>query len=81
MSLINNRDKTLQQALKNALGSVDQVDIQAGFFFLSGFSSLAEELKDKKIRILVGLRPLRLLFCGHCCKGSRFMQKPVRNCS
>jgi superfamily II DNA or RNA helicase len=55
MSLINNKDKTLQEALKNALSSVDQVDIQAGFFFFSGFSSLAEELKDKKIRILVGL--------------------------
>ena len=55
MSLINNRDKTLQQALKNALPFVNQVDIQAGFFFFSGFSSLAEELKDKKIRILVGL--------------------------
>ncbi|CAN2188409.1 DEXDc_RapA domain containing protein [Candidatus Nanopelagicaceae bacterium] len=55
MSLINNRDKTLQEALKNSLGSADRVDIQAGFFFFSGFSSLAEELKDKKIRILVGL--------------------------
>lgn len=55
MSLINNKDKTLQEALKNALGTADEVDIQAGFFFFSGFSSLAEELKDKKIRILVGL--------------------------
>lgn len=55
MSLINNRDKTLQEALKNALGSADRVDIQTGFFFFSGFSSLAEELKDKRVRILVGL--------------------------
>jgi len=55
MALINNRDSTLQEALRNALTSAEHVDIQAGFFFFSGFSSLASELKDKKIRILVGL--------------------------
>jgi superfamily II DNA or RNA helicase/HKD family nuclease len=55
MSLINNKDKTLQEGLRNALGNADRVDIQSGFFFFSGFSSLASELRNKKIRILVGL--------------------------
>lgn len=55
MALIDNRDQTLQEALKNALQSADKVDIAVGFFYFSGFEALANELKDKKIRILVGL--------------------------
>lgn len=56
MPLIDNTtNKTLQKALSNALGTVDRVDIAVGFFFFSGFQALAEQLKDKKIRILVGL--------------------------
>ena len=54
MSLIDNKEKTLQEALKNALPNVEQVDILTAYFYFSGFSALADELKDKKIRILVG---------------------------
>lgn len=54
MALIDNKDKTLQEALKNALPNVEQVDILTAYFYFSGFSALADELKDKKIRILVG---------------------------
>jgi superfamily II DNA/RNA helicase/HKD family nuclease len=55
MPLIDNKNQTLQEALKNALSTTDSVDIAVGFFFFSGFEALANELKDKKVRILVGL--------------------------
>jgi len=55
MSLIDNRNQTLQDALKNALVTADRIDIAVGFFYFSGFEALAKELKDKKVRILVGL--------------------------
>jgi len=54
MGLIDNKEKTLQEALKNALPNVERVDILTAYFYFSGFSALADELKDKKIRILVG---------------------------
>lgn len=55
MSLIDNKNQTLQDALKNALSTAERVDIAVGFFYFSGFQALAEQLKDKKVRILVGL--------------------------
>ncbi len=55
MTLIDNKARTLQDALKNALPSAERVDILTGYFYFSGFAPLANELKDKKIRILVGL--------------------------
>ena len=41
-SIIDNKNKT------------ESVDILTAFFYFSGFNALADELKDKKIRILVG---------------------------
>jgi len=55
MALIDNKNQTLQEALKNALQSADRVDIAVGFFYFSGFQALFDQFKDKKIRILVGL--------------------------
>src|SRR5260221_12177153 len=55
MPLIDNKNQTLQDALKNALSTADSVDIAVGFFYFSGFEALADQLKDKKVRILVGL--------------------------
>lgn len=52
--LIDNSSQTLVQALKNTLPQTDNVDILTAYFYFSGFSMLAEELKDKHIRILVG---------------------------
>lgn len=54
MGLIDNKEKTLQEALKNALPSTGRIDILTAYFYFSGFSALVDELKDKKIRILVG---------------------------
>lgn len=42
------------ESLKNSLKQAERVDILTAFFYFSGFNALAEELKDKKIRILVG---------------------------
>jgi superfamily II DNA or RNA helicase/HKD family nuclease len=42
-------------ALSNALQMSDSIDICVGYFYFSGFQLLAEELRDKKIRILVGM--------------------------
>ncbi len=55
MSLIDNKNQTLQDALKNALSTAERVDIAVGFFYFSGFQALFDQLKEKKVRILVGL--------------------------
>ena len=41
-------------SLKNSLKQAESVDILTAFFYFSEFNALAEDLKDKKIRILVG---------------------------
>src|SRR3990172_11030471 len=55
MTIIDNTSQTLHEALVNALSSADRIDIAVGFFYFSGFQALVKELKDKKLRILVGL--------------------------
>jgi superfamily II DNA or RNA helicase len=54
MAFIDNRNQTMLDALKNAIQTSDRVDICVGYFYFSGFQLLAEELRDKKVRILVG---------------------------
>ncbi len=54
MALIDNKDKTMLEALTNALETADEVDICVGYFYFSGFQALADKLKSKKVRILVG---------------------------
>lgn len=53
-SIIDNRNKTMLDSLKNSLKQTESVDILTAFFYFSGFNALAEDLKDKKISILVG---------------------------
>ncbi|MDD4408585.1 MAG: helicase-related protein [Clostridia bacterium] len=53
-SIIDNKDKTMLDSLKNSLKQAERVDILTAFFYFSGFNALADDLKDKKIRILVG---------------------------
>ena len=52
--VIDNKNKTMLDSLKNSLKQAERVDILTAFFYFSGFNALAEDLKDKKIRILVG---------------------------
>ena len=53
-SIIDNRNKTMLESLRNSLKQSDRVDILTAFFYFSGFNELAADLQDKKIRILVG---------------------------
>ena len=53
-SIIDNRNKTMLDSLRNSLKQAESVDILTAFFYFSGFNALAEDLRDKKIRILVG---------------------------
>jgi HKD family nuclease len=56
MSSITNEGKnTLSTVLKDVLPSCDKVDALVGYFYFSGFRDLHEDLKDKQIRILVGM--------------------------
>lgn len=55
MPLIDNRSQTMQEALRNALSTADRVDVSVGYFYFSGFEALAAALKDKHVRILVGM--------------------------
>ncbi|MDP3974042.1 MAG: helicase-related protein [Candidatus Daviesbacteria bacterium] len=54
MPIIDNNLQTMHKALINALTSAERVDIEVAFFYFSGWRLLANHLKDKKIRILVG---------------------------
>lgn len=53
-SIIDNRNKTMLDSLRNSLKQAENVDILTAFFYFSGFDALADDLADKKIRILVG---------------------------
>ena len=54
MAIIDNNSQTMHEALINALTGAEKVDIEVAFFYFSGWRLLANYLKDKKIRILVG---------------------------
>ena len=55
-SFITNKDKFLSDIINGILPKTNAVDILVGYFYYSGYSQLSEKLKDKQIRILVGLR-------------------------
>jgi len=53
---ITNQDSTtLQKVFSDLIPGSDAIDILVGYFYFSGFDSVQEELKEKKLRILVGL--------------------------
>lgn len=52
--LIDNKKKTMFDAISTALKDSERIDIAVGYFFFSGFNLLSNLLKDKQIRILVG---------------------------
>jgi superfamily II DNA or RNA helicase len=54
-TITNTGENTLSAGLKNILPLCDRVDALVGYFYFSGFKDLHEELKDKTIRILVGM--------------------------
>lgn len=54
MSLINNNDQTMRDALIKAMQHADRLDVLTGYFYLSGFEALIDYLADIKVRVLVG---------------------------
>jgi hypothetical protein len=54
-SFITNQDMLLTQVVSGILPKTDAVDILVGYFYYSGYGLLSEQLKDKLVRILVGL--------------------------
>ncbi len=54
-SITNEGTNTLSSNLKSILPNCDRVDALVGYFYFSGFKDLHNELKDKEIRILVGM--------------------------
>jgi len=54
-SITNTGDNTLSSSLKSILPNCNKVDALVGYFYFSGFRDLHNELKDKEIRILVGM--------------------------
>lgn len=55
MAITNTGSNTLSAALKELLPNCDRIDALVGYFYFSGFRDLHNELKDKEIRILVGM--------------------------
>jgi len=55
MPLIDNKNQTMQKALANALQTSEIVDISVGYFYFSGFEALVDDLRDKHVRVLVGM--------------------------
>ncbi len=54
-SITNTGNNTLSQNLKSILPNCNKVDALVGYFYFSGFRDIHHELKDKQIRILVGM--------------------------
>lgn len=54
-SFITNKEKFLSDIINGILPKTNAVDILVGYFYYSGYIQLSENLKDKQIRILVGL--------------------------
>lgn len=54
-AITNTGTNTLSSNLKNILPECDRIDALVGYFYFSGFKDLHNELKDKQIRILVGM--------------------------
>ncbi len=55
MPITNTGTNTLSSSLKTILPNCNKIDALVGYFYFSGFNDLHNELKDKQIRILVGM--------------------------
>lgn len=50
-----NQDKTLTEIINGILPKSNAADILVGYFYFSGYKAVSDGLKDKRVRILVGL--------------------------
>ena len=70
-SFITNKEKFLSDIINGILPKTDAVDILVGYFYYSGYIELSDNLKDKQIRILVGL-DVDLQVSKHVCEVENF---------
>lgn len=54
-NFIVNRDKFLDEVIKSVMRSSNKMDFLIGYFYFSGFDLIADSVKEKNIRILVGM--------------------------
>lgn len=54
-NLITNQDKFLSEVINSILPGCDKAYFLVGYFYFSGFQEIYEQLRDKHLRILVGL--------------------------
>ena len=76
-SIIDNRNKTMLESLKNSLKQAERVDILTAFFYFSGFNALAEDLKDKFPCIDIMFGTLNLEELGSLIKEKQASKKRV----
>jgi superfamily II DNA or RNA helicase/HKD family nuclease len=53
-AIIDNNPNTMEQSLQKDLKDAKTIDIATAYFYFSGFRQLAKDLKNVKMRILVG---------------------------
>ena len=53
--ITNSGENTLSKILSGILPKTDALDFLVGYFYFSGIQEIAENIENKKIRILVGL--------------------------
>lgn len=63
-NLITNQDKFLSEVINNILPGCDKAYFLVGYFYFSGFQEIYGQLRDKHLRILVGLDIERSLANG-----------------
>jgi hypothetical protein len=52
---ITNKEKKLAEVINNILPSCENLYFLVGYFYFSGFEQIHEQIRDKKLKILVGL--------------------------
>ena len=72
-SFITNKDKYLSDIINGILPKTNAVDFLVGYFYYSGYKQLSDQLKDKHVRILVGL-DIDIRMAKYVCEVENFRQ-------
>ena len=57
MELITNKtkEKTVKEIVNKVLPACDELFIEVGYFYFSGFDQIYKQLENKKINIMIGI--------------------------
>jgi len=75
-NFITNQEKFLSDIINGILPKTYAVDILVGYFYYSGYATVSEKMKDKQIRILVGL-DVDILISKHIREVEDFRQTAI----